>query len=114
MFAEIIFTEDGLGFVQFAMNQFALVSWLLRCTGLRKPKLGCDRGNDIVGVHKMKELRNQITVQQQAGVRGSAHVPRRKLQKLQLKGELKHVEVVEINLDGKAVGFYLGLRVIAT
>ena len=103
MFAEIIFTEDGLGFVPFVMNQFAFVSWLLRCTGLRKPKPGCDRATDLVGIHKMKELRNQITVRLQAGVRGSAHVSRSTLQKLRFKGELKSVEVVEINLDGKAV-----------
>ena len=74
VFAEIIFTEDGLGFVPFVMNQFAFVSWLLRCTGLRKPKPGCDRATDLVGIHKMKELRNQITVRLQAGVRDSAHV----------------------------------------
>ena len=52
----------------------------------------------------MKELRNQVTVRQQAAVlRGSAYVPRKRLQTWKLKGELKHVEVVEIDLDGKAV-----------
>ena len=51
VFAEIIFTEDGLGFVPFVMNQFAFVSWLLRCTGLRKHALMRARTHSRAALH---------------------------------------------------------------
>lgn len=99
---------DGMQFVDLSPHKQCICRWLLECTKLRKLKHRNDRCTDLVGLVKLRELRNlQTIVQQTGGASSLRQVARPSMflfKKLEVQGKLgDRSAVVEINVEGKVV-----------
>ena len=96
---------DGMKFVELNPQKQGMSRWLLDCTQLRKMKHRNDRCFDVIGINKLKELRNLQTIQQQTGAQSGQTRPVARpsmfvLKKMELQGKLSaRNAVVEIQAD---------------